>query len=442
MAQSLPADSTLLPISSGQLLVSREHAVFCRVPPAEVAGMQHLLAGRADLQALGGEMQGELRQHGFFDEPRPLEPDRPSVQLQLTNGCNLACRYCCTNSGEPRRSEVTFEQMCRVVDQAQEVIGPGGQMALLGGEPFLVPWAPELARRIVDRGHNLTIFTNGVLHVDPELARQTAELNRRGAQVRVSLAGPTAPLCDGTSGTSRFDAVLEGIAQISRFGGSVVVDLMVLPQQVEELAAEFHRLRKRLPAGTPIALGILYLSGREAGEHLFASRAEMEQALDRISFEAGELIAAPMTAPVTHRRVGCGCALGNHLHVRSDGQLFNCFKMEERVGDLVEDGFLETAHRVRATPHPAAELAFCTDCALATLCGGGCRSDNLLYTGDADEPVCGPWRARVLSELLAEERITAVDWPVHHLLAEAHRRGIDAPDRIVPARPSRHMLET
>lgn len=440
----LPDDATLLPTATGALLVSRHLAVFCAVPAAELPAVEQVLAGRAELGALGRKLHAQLERHGFFGPPRPAEEDPPSVQLQLTNGCNLACNYCCTNSGEPRRREVTFEQMCRVVDQCREVVGPGGQMALLGGEPLLVPWALDLAERIVDRGHQLTLFTNGTLLAEDEsAARRAARLNRRGAEIRVSLAGPTLELCDATSGTARFEAALAGIGQLSRLGGEVVVDLMVLPGQVEPLAARLHGLRRRLPAGTAIALGILYLSGREQGQHLFASRTEMEAALDRIAFEGGELIAAPQTAPLAHRREGCGCALGHHLHVRSDGALFNCFKMEEQVGRLDgPDAFLEAARQVRERPHPARTLPTCADCPLATLCGGGCRSDNLVYTGDADTPVCGEWRLRVLSELLAEDQITAVDWPVHHLLAEAHRRGIAAPPSIVPARRSRHLIDT
>jgi MoaA/NifB/PqqE/SkfB family radical SAM enzyme len=31
-------------------------------------------------------------------------------------------------------------------------------------------------------------------------------------------------------------------------------------------------------------------------------------------------------------------------------------------------------------------LPTCRLCPLATLCGAGCRSENLLYTGDADQP--------------------------------------------------------
>ena len=45
-------------------------------------------------------------------------------------------------------------------------------MALLGGEPFLVPWAADLASEIVRLGLPLTIFTNGVLLADDDLAEK------------------------------------------------------------------------------------------------------------------------------------------------------------------------------------------------------------------------------------------------------------------------------
>ena len=47
----------------------------------------------------------------------------------------------------------------------------------------------------------------------------------------------------------------------------------------------------------------------------------------------------------------------------------------------------------------------------------------------------------VLSELLAEDCVTALEWPVHHLLAEAHSRGIYAPKGLDPVIPSRHLID-
>jgi len=439
----LPTDATLLPLFDGELLVSRSHAVFCRVPPEELEAMRGVLLGERPLSSLGEALRDDLELHGFFGEPRATEDDPPSVQIQLTNSCNLACSYCCTNSGAPRRAEVSYEQIRRVVEQVGEAFADGGgRVALLGGEPLAVPWALDIAEQVLDLGLDLTIFTNGTPLREPALARRTAALIERGAQVRVSLAGVSRELCDELSQTARFDAALAGIAQLAAAGGQITVDLMLLPQHVDVTVEQLPALRKRLPPDTPIALGLLYLSGREQGEHLFGSRIEMERALDRIAFEAGELIAAPKRAPVTYRREGCGCAMGHHLHVRSDGVLFSCFKMEEQVGDLAAGDFLSAWKALQGSPHPASALSTCAECPLATLCGGGCRSDNFLYTGDGDLPVCDSWRVRVISELLAEDQVTAVDWPIHHLLDEAHRRGIEAPPQITPRGTSRHLTDT
>ena len=265
---------------------------------------------------------------------------------------------------------------------------------------------------------------------------------RKGAQVRVSLAGPSRESCDSLSGAARFDQVIAGLRQLERQGVVVNVDLMLTPQQASVIAEQMPRLRAQLPKGTPIALGVLFHGGRETGARLFGSRAEFERSLDAIAFEAGESIAATPPRPVTYRREGCSCALGHHLHVRSDGVLFTCFKMEERVGDLSCESFGQALARVRSQPHPATLLSACKDCALATLCGGGCRAENIQFTGDPDVPVCGPWRPRVLAELLAEDMPSALEWPAVQLLREAQLRGIEAPAALVPAKPSQHLLDT
>ncbi len=437
----LPADCTLLPLDEGQLAVSPKHAVFCRVPACQTDAMRSIMAHSAPLSALSRGMRNDLIRHGFFDAPRTAKPDSPTVQLQLTNRCNLACAYCCTNSCHPRREEVTYEQMLHVVRQIPEVQGERTRVALLGGEGLLVPWATDLAAEILTLGLGLTIFTNGTPLVEDAMAAKIATLIKRGAEVRVSLAGPTARTCDGLSGGSRFEKALFGIHKLAAVEARVTVDLMFVPQQVDTMAVHLRTLLRRLPIHTRIALGILYLGGREKGAHLFQSRASLEAALDRLTFEAGVAVDAPVVSPVTYRRDGCACALGNHLHVRSDGALFNCFKMEEQVGHLTTTGFAAATMHLRHHVRRASSLPTCTECPLATLCGGGCRSENIVYMGEPDQPPCGPWRVRVLSQLLAEDRVGAVEWPVAHLIEEAKARGIETPPDLRPRKLSRHLVE-
>jgi len=437
----VPEDCVLVPISSGSLLVSRNHAVFCGVSADETDLLQAVVQDEVLASALSSTLLEKLETHGFFGPPRRAKPDAPTVQLQLTNACNLACSYCCTNSGEPRSREVSFEDMLQVVRQIPAVLGAKTSVAILGGEPLLVPWSIQLAAEILGLGLTLTIFTNGVPLAEDNVAQPVAELIRQGAMVRVSLGGPNLAICDMLSGAGRFEAALVGVQKLASFGASATVDLMFVPQHVEAVVKELPQLRRRLPPNTPMSFGILYHSGRETGEHLFRSRSELEAALDQVAFETGVAIPATKTSPITYRREGCSCALGQHVHVRSDGALFNCFKMEEKVGNLNTVGFTAAAKLIRENPHRATDLPTCADCPLATLCGGGCRSENLLYTGNPDEPPCGPWRVQVLSELLAEDRVTAVEWPLSYLLQEARNRGIETPSDLCPRTPSRHLID-
>lgn len=438
-----PDDATLLPLTSGWLLVSRAWATFCRVPAEHEPAVRAVIAGAMRADALPPILRTDLDAHGFFEGPRPDVIEGSTVQIQLTNECNLACGYCSTNSLRPRREELDLPRTKALVDSIRETLGPDGRLSLIGGEPLVVPWAVDVGDYALDVGLHLTLYTNGLrMAEDDELARRVAALSLRGASIRVSLASATEAACDALSGAPRFEQALTALQRLASHGGKPIVDLILTPDQVDATARALPGLRARLPAGTEVALGVLYVSGRERGTRVFASRSQVEDAVDRIVLLAGERVAAAPRGALANRRDGCGCAMGRHLHVRSDGALFGCFRMEEKVGDLAQDGFVETAAQLRASPHPARALPRCQRCPLATLCGGGCRSENVLYTGDPDEPVCGPWRVRVLSELLAEDRIGAVEWSAQHLWAEARARGIEAPPTLLPLRRSRHLVET
>jgi radical SAM protein with 4Fe4S-binding SPASM domain len=437
----LPNDCTFLPITNGQLLVSREYATFCPVTKGDLPVMHDVINKNISSDLLKPETRDKLKNHGFFDPPRKPKPEARTVQMQITNACNLACSYCCTNSGNRRPLEVLFTDLLEIVKQIPETLGKNTAVSLIGGEPLLVPWAFELANEIRQVGLPLTLFTNGILLEEDRLAKETARLVRQGMKVRVSLGGVSAESCDLISGSRRFDSTLQGLINLAAFGGTAAVDLMFTPQNSEEVARKLPVLRQRLPATMTINLGILYVSGRETGEHLFNSRIDLEKALDHVAFEAGVAIPAAQTSPVTYRREGCSCALGQHIHLRSDGTLFNCFKMEEKIGHLTTNGFAAAADYNLKHPHPANALPTCAGCPLATLCGGGCRSENLLYTGDPDTPPCGPWRVRVISELLAEEKVSAVEWPIAFLAQEALKRGIEIPVDLYRRQQSRHLIE-
>ena len=151
-ARALPADVTLLPTSTGALLVSRSLATFCGVTGADAAHVRAVLDGASELAALSATLVAALERHGFFAAPRPAPLAPRLLKLQLTNACDLNCEYCCTNSGSPRPRELGRDDWFAIVDEAIELRGPELEVSLLGGEPLWVPFALELGAHALDGG--------------------------------------------------------------------------------------------------------------------------------------------------------------------------------------------------------------------------------------------------------------------------------------------------
>lgn len=438
--RSLPHDADLLPVSTGRLLVSPGFATFCAIPEQCIELVESVLHGNIGIDQLPPELTASLELHGFFDQPRPVAKRRAQLKLQLTNQCNLRCSYCCTNSGTARPNELDAQQWKSILSEALEFETNGLTVGLLGGEPLLVPSALELAGYALDRKAKVILFTNGVPLADRALAERVAALCHRGTEVRVSLAGVTEAVCDSLSGDRRFEAALFGLRHLAQHGVEPRVDVMLFPDTVDDVACGLAALRQRLPGSSKVTIGLAFCGGREYGQRVFESRAKLESALDRIAFEAGERVASPGAAPRTDRRDACHCGLGIDLNVRSDGEMFTCFRMEEQQARFAPGKLAEFWRRARNNPRVASMTPTCAGCHLVSLCGGGCRSENALTTGSGDIPDCGPWRVRVLCELLAEDNVAALEWTASHLRAEAARRGIpaDAPPR--QQRRSLHLL--
>lgn len=77
----------------------------------------------------------------------------PTVFVR-TVGCNLRCRWCDTGYSFEGGTEMT-------VDEVVDEVGDAFRVCLTGGEPMLQPDAVELIGRLVDKGIQVVLETNG-----------------------------------------------------------------------------------------------------------------------------------------------------------------------------------------------------------------------------------------------------------------------------------------
>lgn len=93
-----------------------------------------------------------------FQLPFPSAPT--SLDLFLTNRCNLHCRHCFSSSGNGEE-DLSFEQIHDLMDQLE---GMGVfEVRLNGGEPFCHPMINEILNDVAQRRLRRVIITNGTL---------------------------------------------------------------------------------------------------------------------------------------------------------------------------------------------------------------------------------------------------------------------------------------
>ena len=91
-----------------------------------------------------------------------------SVELEVTNMCNLSCRYCYA-SANIKRAGLDHDTVIRTLDGMQK--GGMREVGWIGGEPLLLKELELWMNAALDRGLQNVLYTNGVL-INPEMAKK------------------------------------------------------------------------------------------------------------------------------------------------------------------------------------------------------------------------------------------------------------------------------
>jgi len=154
--------------------------------------------------------------------------------------CNLVCTYCLTESG-PRveRRELGEERMLSLAREAAEL----GFTALgvTGGEPFLLPYLPELLTRLAGI-LPLVCLSNGTVFTERRLER-LRPLAELPAAIQVSLDRPEPDANDRMRGPENFRKVVEAVPRLVERGVRVRIATTVssIDDQERERLCALHR---------------------------------------------------------------------------------------------------------------------------------------------------------------------------------------------------------
>jgi SynChlorMet cassette radical SAM/SPASM protein ScmE len=330
-----------------------------------------------------------------------------SLDLEITNRCNLRCKYCShfTSAGDvdsdlPKEEWLKFfEELnrCAVMD-----------VTISGGEAFCREDLKELVDGVVRNRMRFGILSNGTLITD-EISEFLASTGRCNS-VQVSIDGSIPMTHDVFRGKGNFVKAVNGLKSLQKYKISVTVRVTIHKQNVDDLESVTKLLLEDigLPSFSTNSASYMGLC-RQNAEQVQLTIEERSVAMEtllklnkkyngRIGANAGPLAEAQGWLMMEKARregkeaiPGRGCLTGcggfmSKLAVRADGVITPCGQMGHiELGRINHDDLKEVwqnhpeLKRLRERRNiPLNDFEFCSGCEYINYCTGSCPA--LAYT--------------------------------------------------------------
>ncbi len=267
------------------------------------------------------------------------------VGYNVTNRCNLRCRFC--NVPSLPNPDMTIEQVRTAFDRLKELGIP--VLGITGGEPFLREDLPDILAAADERGMKVTLVTNGHLLDRARMASISRFRNIIHFALSLDSLDP-ATYRRLRGGRLTPGEVLADFLRLTRVGPPTVYKLNVVvgPHNVDEVD-----LLLRLAASSGLGVSFIPMNIGPGGFHRAAEFPGLDDAMrERIAlrFEAlrvAKIQGAPLwdhrdyyryAARYMRRQTMDECGAGRFfLDLRSDGHLAFCNEMDAFVSLLKVD---------------------------------------------------------------------------------------------------------
>ena len=350
-----------------------------------------------------------------------------SVDLEITNRCNLRCKYCShfTSAGDVDQDLSTnewlqfFEELnrCAVMD-----------VCLQGGEPFFHDDFNELVEGVVRNRMRFSILSNGTLITD-EMAEFLASTGRCNS-IQVSIDGSVDTTHDAFRGKGNFFKAVSGLKSLMKYNLPATVRVTIHRKNVRELEeiSEFLLEEIGLPAFSTNSASHLGLC-RQNAEQVQLTADERTLAMEtllgltkkyngRISAQAGPLAEGRGWLKMVDARekgverlpnrgylTGCGGFLSK-MAVRADGVMVPCGLIPGmELGRINQDDLKEVwqnhaeLNRFRNRRSiPLSDFEYCRDCDFINFCTGSCPALAYTLLNDPYQPSPDSCLKRFLEE--------------------------------------------
>lgn len=336
--------------------------------------------------------------------PRPAPTPRRCF-WELTRACDHACVHCRVSAGRPSPDELDADEALGVADQLVDLGVP--LVVLTGGEPTAFSRWTWIARRLVDGGCRVRLFSAGTALDEATVERALAA---GITEFAISLDGPQA-IHDrlrptrGVMGGSSYARTIDAIDRLLARGASLRVVTVASRINVEYLEDTYFLLRTHGVDRWQINLCQNAGRAREAVAELMPGPQDLQRIVDVLIRASREgVVTSPMHCTVgymtaeepvlrrplsTRQLIWRGTPAGlRTMAITASGGVLGCTALpDEFVTASVRDRPLRDIWADDACfPYsrgfePSVLAGLCARCDLASLCRAGCPAVAYGATG-------------------------------------------------------------
>lgn len=318
----------------------------------------------------------------FENKKVKLKNSGGSMQLYLTNECNMRCPHCYMYAGLKKEQELTTDEIFNIIKSFKKF--NGNTIVFSGGEIALRKDLYEILQYSYNLGIANEILTNGTLWTE-DMVSAIAPLITR---VQISIDGYNETSNSKIRGKGCFEKALKTVSYF--YETRVDTEISVTPYLDERLEEDYpyyiefaQSLNQRFRRPNfLVKFTFDVLNGRNI-QVSDKQKAAYQAIITKIYNELyGDFVNKPFVDFHKHGGIEENCDYGN-IAISSDGNVCLCPIIPEMhpIGNIRNCSFeklLEIAQKARELSD-INNLVPCKDCELKYICGGECRVKH--FTG-------------------------------------------------------------
>ena len=339
-----------------------------------------------------------LIKNGFLeDDDRFIDNDFPrNFVIQLTNRCNLNCRYCFTEKGN---SDITFKTLNDILDYifhyGEKYLDNRYTIILWGGEPTLLFDLIIYTRQFYDaKGIKpaIEIQSNGTLLNDEKIQ----ELINNDISIGLSIDGPE-PIHNSqrlSNDCNSFDATFSCIRKIKNIRGtiSVITHESCMDDSTIPFLYSLQVPRVKIHFANPnnnewISLKDIPVFNEKRISYLIAN-ADSSPLDDDIYVRLRNLLTGRSPSLCYSRGCKGGCSV---ITFSTDGSIYPCSVIgidKYRMGTIYDNSLDTIIKKYMNLNRFKATSSHCDKCIWFPFCKGGCNVSRIAYGSEYDPLQC------------------------------------------------------